>query len=455
MPFVLFIFLTLFPHVGFCEPSRGTLELQMNPPGNSVLSPIPIQALNLWVNSLSQSSNLKTWDEKILKEAKSGILTIDVSSHLKNSQLDFLRSHNPYACPNESKSPIRMDWLISFSFGPNYYEALGLDMSENGQRAVSSLENLLGLKFDFKHPSWSKALYGKGESRITRYRRTVMKAFSPKMNSDTWVTLDQDLEDLGESANPFEIQPQKGEKTLAAGELIGSLPNGMPLYALITKSPEGNLILANAAPGNLVTNNFPTKDFWKSSHFLSGKGDNPAAISNAYQCITCHRDGLVGPHRGLSLKESDIKEFLKKHGHTQELQHFKSLSEEDYEQGVQANKDKLLKTLKSANAFLSDPKNKNLNSPFIADITTDYTSSLTLDRIANELGTNAAVAKQALEVVDRNNSAVPVSLQGDPPSLSRGVFESFYCKIKAAVAELHQNSAPTQSMPSAPSRKTH
>lgn len=447
MPFVFFILLALFPETVFCEPNRGTLELQIPPPRNGVASPIPVQALNLWVNSLSQSPELKSWNDQVLKEAKSGIVKLDVSSHLKDSQVEFLRSNNPYACPQDSNAPIRMDWLIAFSFGPQYYEALGLDMSDNGKHAVSSLENLIGLKFDFKNPSWSKALYAKGESRITRYRRTVMKAFSPKLSSDTWVTLDQDLEDLGEAVDPFELQPQKGEKTLAAGELIASLPNGMPLYALITKSPEGNLILANAAPGNLVTNNFPTKDFWKSSHFLSGQGDNPQAISNAYQCITCHRDGLVGPHRGLSLKETDIKEFLKKHGHIQELKRFKALSEEDYEKGVQANKENLLKTLKSANAFIPDPKNTNLNSPLIADITTDYTSPLTIERISSELGTNAALAKQALEIVDRNNNAVPISLQGEPPSLSRGVFESHYCEIKAAVFELTQNRAQSKKAP--------
>jgi hypothetical protein len=138
-----------------------------------------------------------------------------------------------------------------------------------------------------------------------------MKALSPNLNADVWVTIDQDLEDIGEAVNPFEIQSQKGERTVAAGELITSLPNGMSFYALITRSPEGNLMLANAAPGNLVTNNFPSLGAWKSSHFLSGKGDNPATIENAYHCLTCHRAGLIGPQRGLKLQEADIKQLLR------------------------------------------------------------------------------------------------------------------------------------------------
>lgn len=432
----------LASNLGFCQKE---LTILLEVPKEKSLA-----SINMLVNSLSMSPALKTWDENSIKNTPNGKASLTIAPPFSEFQINFFKTHNPYDCTTEKNEPMRSDWLTAFSFGRNYYEALGLDTGNNGQNAVGSLEKLLGLKFDFKSPVWKKALYRKGESRITRFRRSVMKAHSPNFNSDIWITIDQDLEDLGEAINPFQIQPEKRTKTVAAGEIIGTLPNGMPFYALITRSPDGNLILADAAPANLVTNNFPSLKAWKSSHFYSGQGENPSAIENAHQCLTCHREGLVGPQRGLEMKKADVESFLntlaksaKDPREAQQLkteaQHLSFLSEEDYEKGTKENSANLLKTLKAAKAFIPDPKNSEANSPFVPDIVKAYNKSLTLDQIAKELGTSPLIAKEAVDQVDRKGGSVPIVLLGEPPNMARGIFEQSYCEIKSAVETIQGN----------------
>lgn len=425
--------------------NQNELTVELDAPKERSLA-----AINMLMNSLSLSPSLVSEKDSSIKTNSLGKPTLTMTPPLSESQIKFLKSQNPYDCSENKKGPMRSDWLTAFGFGSNYYEALGLDMSNNGNNAVSSLEKLIGLKFDFKSPVWKKTLYKKGESRITRFRRSVMKAHSPNLNSDVWVTLDQDLEELGEAINPFEIQPERRDRTVAAGEIIGTLPNGMPFFALVTRSSEGNLVLANAAPGNLVTNNFPSLKAWKGAHFFSGQGDNPNTIENAHHCLTCHREGLVGPQRGLEFKKVDIQNYLnnlsQKAKGSREAEEIRNdanrlvvLSEEEYEKGVKENSDGLTKTLKEAKAFISDPKNSKANAPFVPDIVKAYNKSPTLDQIAKELGTSPLIAREALEQVDKDNSAVPINLIGEPPAIARGIFESNYCAIKSVVERIQRN----------------
>lgn len=428
-------------------PAQNQKELTIELEGPKEQS---LAAINMLMNSLSLSPSLVSEKVSAIKNSSNGKSILTVTPPLKESQINFLKTQNPYDCTEDKTGPMRSDWLTAFGFGSNYYEALGLDMSDNGIHAVSSLEKLTGLKMDFKSPIWKKALYRKGESRITRFRRSVMKAHSPHLNSDLWVTIDQDLEELGEAINPFEIQPEKRDRTVAAGEIIGTLPNGMPFYVLITRGPDGNLVLANAAPANLVTNNFPSLKAWRSSHFFSGQGDNPSTIENAHHCLTCHREGLIGPQRGLELKKADVQSYLnnlsQKTKNSKEAQEIKDeanrlavLSEAEYENGVKENSDGLNKTLKEAKAFVADPKNPQANAPFVPDIVKAYNKSLTLEQLAKELDTSPLVAKEAIDEVDKASNAVPISLLGEPPAIARGIFESQYCAIKRAVAKMQGN----------------
>jgi len=73
----------------------------------------------------------------------------------------------------------------------------------------------------------------------------------------------------------------------------------------------------------------------------------------------------------------------------------------------------------------------------VSDIVKAYNKSRTLEQIARELATSSLIAKEALDHIDKNASAVRINLHQEPPAIARGIFNRNYCAIKNAAERVN------------------
>lgn len=360
-----------------------------------------VKTVQFMLSSLSRSSKLNP-----TPKPQGNQVTVDTEGILDDKIVDQLLRRNPYNCSQRQRHPLRVDWLASQFDTDFYYLALGVP------NTFSDFARRVGIPEDLSGPRCLRTpLIRQGRSHQSRIAagavRVIIQCESDKLPGK--VTLTHDF-DEAQSVDLRQAYP-----TNPFTEVIFPLPNGLHGYALFGPSG-GRIERQESAPSNVVRNNFRELSAWKARHFPSGdpRFGKRSEIRNASDCMTCHRSGLIGPQRGVTLGSLELgKQY--------------TADERPITDLVRERSKHYLAALHRVEAYFSDPKSSDDPAPVVPDLVTLYGQDLGREQLAKELGV-------PLEALNSNIVRKTIGLDTQV-KIPRKQFERVYCEAKKMLSK--------------------